>query len=158
MKLYRGSNVVVKDPRIINSNRNLDFGVGFYLTSDLSQAEKWARAVVERRGEGLPIVSVFDYKKDEALKLLKFDKPNVKWLKFVSDNRKNVFIKKQYNIIVGPVANDNTMPVINLYLSGQYDEKEALRRLLPQNLKDQYVFKSENALKCLKFVEEKHYE
>ncbi len=158
MKLYRGSNVVVKDPRIINSNRNLDFGVGFYLTSDLSQAEKWARAVVERRGEGVPIVSVFDYKKDKDLKMLTFDEPSVKWLKFVSDNRKNVFIKNQYDIIVGPVANDNTMPVINLYLSGQYDEKEALRRLLPQNLKDQYVFKSENALKCLKFVEEKHYE
>lgn len=70
----------------------------------------------------------------------------------------SVFIKNQNDIIVGPVANDNTMPVINLYLSGQYDEKEALRRLLPQNLKDQYVFKSENLLKCLKFVEEKQYE
>ncbi len=32
MKLYHGSNVTVKNPRIIESKRALDFGNGFYLT------------------------------------------------------------------------------------------------------------------------------
>ena len=45
------------------------------------------------------------------------------------------------------------MPVINLYLNGIYDENEALKRLLPQNLKDQYTFKTEKSLKYLKFLE-----
>ncbi len=39
MKLYHGSNVIVQNPRIIESDRNLDFGKGFYLITDLEQAK-----------------------------------------------------------------------------------------------------------------------
>lgn len=42
MILYHGSNVEVKSPQIIKSRKLLDFGAGFYLTSDYEQAEKWA--------------------------------------------------------------------------------------------------------------------
>ena len=35
MKLYHGSNMQVPNPQILISDRNLDFGVGFYLTSSL---------------------------------------------------------------------------------------------------------------------------
>lgn len=35
MILYHGSNVEVTRPRLIPSKRLLDFGAGFYLTSDL---------------------------------------------------------------------------------------------------------------------------
>ena len=55
--------------------------------------------------------------------------------------------------MIRAVTNDTTMLVLNLYLNGIYDEKEALKRLLPQKLKDQYAFKTEKVLKKLKFVE-----
>lgn len=55
----------------------------------------------------------------------------------------------EWDIICGPVANDQTMPVLDLYLNGMYDKTEAIKRLLPQKLKDQYVFKSEKALGLL---------
>ena len=42
MILYHGSNVEVNEPKIIKSKRLLDFGTGFYLTSDFEQAKKWA--------------------------------------------------------------------------------------------------------------------
>ena len=45
------------------------------------------------------------------------------------------------------------MPVINLYLKGDYDEEEAIKRLLPQKLKDQYTFKTEKSLAVLKLCE-----
>lgn len=32
MKLYHGSSVVVEKPKILLSDRRLDFGTGFYLT------------------------------------------------------------------------------------------------------------------------------
>ncbi len=38
MILYHGSNVAVREPSIIVSNRALDFGAGFYTTSNLAQA------------------------------------------------------------------------------------------------------------------------
>ena len=55
------------------------------------------------------------------------------------------------DVVWGPVANDNTMPVLNLYFKGAYTEDEALRRLLPQRLRDQFAFKTDRALSCLTF-------
>ena len=45
------------------------------------------------------------------------------------------------------------MPVLNLYFKGAYSEEEALRRLLPQRLKDQFAMKTDAALGCLTFLE-----
>ncbi len=56
---------------------------------------------------------------------------------------------------IGSVANDRTMPVLKLYFSGVYTEEEAIKRLLPQKLKDQYAFKTERAISVLTFKEVK---
>ncbi len=45
------------------------------------------------------------------------------------------------------------MPVLSLYFAGFYTEEEALKRLLPQKLKDQYAFKTKWALETLKYSE-----
>lgn len=151
MILYHGSNVKVDNPKIINSFRRLDFGIGFYLTSDYEQAKRWAEITTERKGYGKPIVSVFEYNDSYNLNIKKFNEPTAEWLKFVSKNRNFENVDDNYDIIIGPVADDNTMPVITRYLTGIYDEEETLKRLLPQKLKNQYVFKNELALQSLKF-------
>ena len=155
MLLYHGSNVEVREPKLLNSKRALDFGQWFYLTSDYNQASKWAANITFRRQCGSPIVSVFsfDFAKTENLKYLSFDKPNSEWLNFVASNRKKVYQGEIYDIVHGPVANDNTMPVINMYFSGFYDEDETVKRLLPQKLKDQFAFKTEQAINELIFKE-----
>ena len=155
MKLYHGSNVSVRKPRLLPLVRALDFGQAFYLTSDFEQACKWAKTSALRRGDGLATVSVFEF--DEAvadLKILKFEGPTSEWLRFVSRNRNLGIDDSGCDIVIGPVANDNTMPVLNLYFKGAYTEEEALRRLLPQRLRDQYAFKTELALSRLVFTEE----
>lgn len=155
MKLYHGSNIIVETPKILEPVRSLDFGAGFYLTTDFEQAKKWSILKTERSGIGRPTVSVYEILEEDMKKLciLKFDSANKNWLEFVSMNRKNEIIEENSDIIIGPVANDNTMPVITLYLRGDYDVNEALKRLLPQKLKDQIVFKNEKSLSYLKFVE-----
>ena len=158
MLLYHGSNILVDKPEIIESERTLDFGKGFYLTTSLDQAKKWAILTTSRRKEGRPIVSVFEIRDKVNLKVLKFNGPDREWLKFVTANRKNKNYKNDYDLIIGPVANVNTMPVINLYINGVYNEEEALKRLLPQKLKDQVVFKNDKVLKYLDFKEEIIYE
>jgi hypothetical protein len=45
------------------------------------------------------------------------------------------------------------MPVLNLYFKGAYSEEEALKRLLPQRLRDQFAMKTEEALECLSYKE-----
>ena len=155
MKLYHGSNIEVKNPQIFKSDRKLDFGTGFYVTTSYEQAEKWAELTTKRRAEGRPVITVYEYdeSKESELSVLRFIGHDSDWLKFVSANRKNIAVKDDYDLIIGPVANDKTMPVISLYFSGIYSEEETIKRLLPQKLKDQVVFKTQKALDLLKFKE-----
>ena len=155
MILYHGSNTEVKEPKIINSNRALDFGAGFYTTSDKDQAVRWAKLQTLRRGKGSPVVTVYEYdeKKAEQLTVLHFDYAGSDWLRFVSQNRKGVYTGQVYDIIHGPVANDNTMPVISDYMAGIISEETALILLKPQKLADQYAFLSESGLSALSFRE-----
>lgn len=151
MKLYHGSNIAVEKPKILQSDRRLDFGTGFYLTSSYEQADRWAFLTAKRRGEGKPIITSYDFdeKALSSLKVIRFGEASAEWLKFVANNRNIRDFKDESDIVIGPVANDRTMPVIKLYFAGIYDEDETIKRLLPQKLKDQYAFKSEKALKAL---------
>lgn len=155
MILYHGSNVEVKEPILLKVQRELDFGKGFYTTSDMEQAARWAWRTAKRRGESNAFVTVYEVNEDELknIRLLSFDSPNVEWLNFVVKNRKGEYIAGDWDIISGPVADDQTAQVIDLYLEGAYDEEEAIRRFLTQRLKDQYAFKTNEALKLLIFKE-----
>ena len=153
MILYHGSNVVVEQPEVNASRRALDFGAGFYLTSNRDQAERWAQAVARRRQSGSAILNCFEFDeiKIGLWKVLKFDGPNADWLDFVVSNRKGVFESSAFDIVIGPVANDSTMPVIDDYMDGRYTKEEAIVRLLPQKLTDQYAFVSEKSLTALSY-------
>ncbi len=155
MKLYHGSNVIVATPKILGRLRALDFGAGFYCTSGKQQAIKWATSVARRRQTGTAIVNVYEIE-DACLqgdRILKFDAPTEAWLDFVVANRKDVRLQAPlYDIIIGPVANDNTLPVIDDYMDGRYTKAEAIARLLPQKLIDQIVFTTEQSLSALRFI------
>ena len=74
MLLYHGSNVTVEKPEIKTSIRGLDFGDGFYLTSDIEQAKKFSVTVRDRAIRlrtdpvGSPTVSVYEYNEQLAQK------------------------------------------------------------------------------------------
>lgn len=151
--LFHGSNVIVESPKIIKSKRLLDFGTGFYLTSDFEQAKKWAIRTTSRREEGNPLISVFEIEEAgfEKLAVKIFKTANEEWLRYVATNRTDIMYIDTYDIVVGPVANDQAIRTINNYLKGYFTEDIAIQLLLPQNLKDQYVFKTEKGLSVLKF-------
>ena len=143
----------MRRPQILKRLRALDFGAGFYTTSNREQAEKWARTITKRRLSGVPCISVFSL--DEAqlvqLAVLKFDSPSDEWLDFVVANRKGLPMMNSYDLVIGPVANDATLPVIDDYMDGRYTKEEAVGRLLPQKLTDQYAFLTAKALSMLEF-------
>lgn len=157
MTLYHGSNIEIKVPKIIQSKRLLDFGTGFYLTSDYEQAAKWAVRTINRRETGTPTISVFNIADTELenLDILVFEATNKEWLRYISQSRSNNLVRDSYDIVIGPVANDQAIRTVNNYLKGYLTEDIAIQLLLPQNLKDQYVFKTEKALSVLKFEEVK---
>lgn len=160
MFLFHGSNIEVPTPKILISNRMLDFGSGFYTTSSEPQAIKWSKTQTYRRGNGRPVVTVyqFDDSNTKSLLSLRFYSANQEWLHYVTENRKGIYAGTKYDLVIGPVANDNTMPVLNDYMSGAIDEQTALILLKPQKLADQYAFLTYKALSLLKCVEVKYYD
>jgi hypothetical protein len=165
MILYHGSNIIVEKPRILMPNRALDFGAGFYATTEREQAEKWAEIVVERtRKEGKATLNIYDFDENTEKLLVKhFETVTQEWLDFVCNYRLYNFQSEEYDLITGPIANDTTMPALRAYIEAiknNPDEKDffaefTLRQLRTDRLKDQYVFKSEKALQHLKFTEAK---
>ena len=145
MILYHGSNVLVSTPKILVTNRMLDFGAGFYTTSNRQQAVKWAKTQTIRRRKGKPIVSMYDFDEEklDGISVCRFESADKEWLKYVGE---------KYDLVIGPVANDNTMPVISNYMSGIIDEKTALILLKPQKLSDQYAFLTEKGISILRFL------
>lgn len=158
MLLYHGSNVEVKEPKLLDSKRQLDFGNGFYLTSDIEQARRWALRKVEINHSGKPLISIFeiDETKLNSLKVLTFDKANRSWLRYIVAHRSNKAINNDnYDVVIGPVANDQAVRTVNNFMLGYIPIDIAIRLLKPQNLKDQYVFRTNAALNLLQYKETK---
>lgn len=155
MILYHGSNVAVREPHLLKIQRDLDFGKGFYTTSDLEQAMSWAKRSTRIRGEGKACVSVYQVDDDAlaALNIRRFLVPDRDWLDYVAANRRGTAPQDHADLIIGPVANDQTFPTIVLYLDGYLTADAAIQQLLPQKLKDQFTFKTEKALALLHCTE-----
>ena len=89
LSLYHGSTVIVDKPCLVPQNRNLDFGHGFYTTSNKEQARDFSQKVFKRTNSGEPTVNSYaidmQLMKTEC-KILWFEKPDEAWLDFVCDN------------------------------------------------------------------------
>lgn len=155
MIVYHGSNTVVRQPKLIPQNRFLDFGFGFYTTTNKAQAINFAQKVFKRKKEGKMQVSIYelDEKKifEECL-VLRFNAPDEKWLDFVAANRSGNYKGENYDIIYGPVANDDVYTTFTLYQAGALTKEQTLEALKVKKLYDQMVFASEKAFSYLKFA------
>ena len=123
--LYHGSYCEVKNPNLAKCAKRKDFGQGFYLTTSKEQAESFLRTSIVKA------IATGTIEREMA----------------------------KYDIIAGKIADDATNATLTAYLAGAFGtagDKVAddfcIRQLLPNKLKDQYCFKTEAAIKCLKFV------
>ena len=154
MILYHGSNVIVDQPKLIRQNRYLDFGFGFYTTTNREQAVNLAQKVTDRRKMGeatLNIYSVNEAVAFQECKVLQFDSPDEAWLDFVAANRQGTYQGEKYDLIYGAVANDDVYRTIALYMTGVLDKEQTLSSLKIRKLFNQLVFATEKSLQYLKF-------
>ncbi len=155
MLLYHGSNLPVLEPRLVAQNRFLDFGYGFYTTTNKTQAIGFAEKVTKRRKEGAPTVSIYEFDEAKAFatcSVLRFDAPDEAWLDFVSDNRAGTYNGEAYDFIYGPVANDDVYTTFTLYTAGVLSKEQTIEALKVKKLYNQLVLTSEKALTFLKFI------
>ncbi len=153
MTLYHASNVEVKAPMLVESNRMLDFGPGFYTTTNREQAMRFAKSVVAKRG-GVPMLNAyeFDERALSACLVLKFDSPSEAWLDFVAANRMGKYAGVRYDLIMGPVANDNVYATIGLYMQGFMSREATINELRVRKLYDQLVFAAPKTFHYLRHV------
>lgn len=74
------------------------------------------------------------------------------WIDFVAENRNGMYKGEAYDIIYGPVANDDVYTTFTLYQAGVLTKEQTIETLKIKKLYDQMVFTTEKALSFLKFV------
>jgi len=155
MLIYHGSDIAVPEPKILPSNRLLDFGSGFYTTSFFEQAQRWALRVSERKNADTHIISFYEFdinRAERELKIMRFDSPDSNWLNFVTLCRSGRELNHQYDIVIGPVANDNVYATIQLYETGILSDSETIIRLKVEKTFDQILFHTSSALNYCSYL------
>ena len=154
MILYHGSNAVVEKPRLITQNRFLDFGYGFYTTTNYEQAANFALKVAERRKTGRPTVNIYSIDEKRAFSecsLLRFDGADEKWLDFVCANRNGIYEGPRFDLVYGAVADDDVYRTLTLYMTGVLSKDQAIEALKIRKLFNQLVFSTEHSLEYISF-------
>ncbi len=171
--LYHGSYCEVKQPNLSKCAKSKDFGQGFYLTTSKKQAESFLKTSISKAlannmidaKQDFGYISTYEFEMSSPLQTYIFEKADTNWLHCIAAHRKNkLFIDveqemEKYDIIAGKIADDATNTTLTAYLGGAFGkvgDTEAdnlcIKLLLPNKLENQYCFKTEAAIDCLKFI------
>ena len=156
MTVYHGSDVVVEHPVIIEQNRFLNFGFGFYTKTNREQAVAFAHKVSQRRKINTAIVNVYNV--DEKLAFsecsaLRFDGADDKWLDSVTQNRS---LRDTYvcdcvaSLLISLLI--SKLVSIRVADAGVLSKQQTLEALKVRKLYNQLVFTTDRALCYLEFI------
>ena len=142
--LYHGSNAAVEHPDLMHSRVDLDFGRGFYLTPDPEMAKKWAA------NKAVSVVSEYAVELDR-ISVKQLD-ANDAWLSFLRDNRRaSTEAYASFDALLGPSEDDKMFNVLEQCIDGNLPQETVLRCVERIGLAQQYVFKTEKALRYTHF-------
>lgn len=156
MKVYHASYCVIEHPDISFSREKLDFGKGFYVTTILNQAERLCEKFKRKNQEAFVNIYELDESRfqNPEIRMKRFDAYNSEWLDYVAKCRKGDDIYKQYDIVIGGVANDKIFATIDAFFAGYMNKEMALDKLKYEKPNQQICFLDQILLdKALTFVE-----
>lgn len=151
MTLYHGTNEDIEAIDLTRGLRHKDFGKGFYLSSDRNTAIRMAQKKARLFGGTATLIT---YEMDDTafqsdLKVKIFpEKACVEWLVFVDANRdrKNVAPIHDYDLVIGPIADDGVVLQLTNFREGIYTPEQAAAQLQDKHLDQQYYFGTNQAL------------
>jgi hypothetical protein len=150
--LFHGSNQDFEHVNLGKSRDKRDFGRGFYMTTLKDQAVRWAQNMFVRQGGLGSYIYEFVLDISPDLRVKRFDGLDHGWLDMVKRNRVNGGTQHDYDVVWGPVANDDTMRTLALFIAGIYTEDMALQQLSFFKPNDQVSIHTEHALSRLRMV------
>ncbi len=161
MTLYHGTNADIKVIELAKGLQYKDFGKGFYLTPDRNTAIRMAQKKARLFG-GTPTLITYEFNDtamNSDLKVKVFpEKATTEWFLFVDANRdrKNDKAIHDFDVVVGPIADDGVVLQITNYHEGIYSPEEAAKLLQDKYLDQQYYFGTEQALAFLHKTKVEH--
>ena len=154
MMVYHGSTEIIRNPDIQHSYRPLDFGKGFYVTTNKEQAEFWAKRKCLILGCKNAVVNIFEMSENISnLQCKNFGDDLSEWIDFVCYCRDGGKDYEKYDLIFGKVANDKVFRVVDMYHSGVWDKERAIKEIRAYPNYDQIAFITQKAVnQVLKFT------
>lgn len=154
MILYHGTNTSFDTIDLSKCLPHKDFGKGFYLTSIRKDALGRAKDKCNKEGGGVPTVLSFQWDENViGLNIKRFEKMDEEWATFIVSNRsRRREHKHDFDIVVGPVADDGVILSIQLFEAQVIDMKTLLERLDYVRPTIQYCFCTKRAIQTLKKI------
>lgn len=153
MIFYHGTNTDFQQIHLEMSRVGKDFGFGFYLTSDLQVATRQAERKLLQYGVGTKVVQSYYLDEEQlgGLRVLRFDTYSEAWADFILLNRQNKerFSVHNYDVVIGPIANDTVGFQIRRYTEGIITKAQFLEEIKYHQVTMQYFFGTEQALSIL---------
>lgn len=147
MQLFHTGFVRISSPDLKYGRKNADFGQGFYLSDDEEFSKRWAR----ERKDAESIINRYELDL-EGLEVKTFSRGD-EWFGYIFDNRALREDKLcEYDVIIGPIANDTLYDTLGIITSGLLEREQALKLLMLGREYLQIVIKSEKAKRQLRFI------
>ena len=156
--LYHGTAADFEQISLRKSHNRRDFGIGFYTTILEKQAKDWGSRLSLREKKKQYYVYQYIFRESDNLRVKRFNALDKEWLEFIKENRSKGGLQHSYDVVIGPVADDNTMETVQLYLTGILTANEAVERLKYNQVNNQVSFHTEKALRSLQFIRRERYE
>jgi len=154
MTLYHGTNEDIGTIDLTKGMRHKDFGKGFYTTPDKSTAIRMAYKKARLFG-GVPTIITYELNEtalhsDLNVKVFP-KKASIEWFLFIDSNRdrNQTGTLHNYDIVIGPIADDGVVLQLTNYREGIYSLEQAAHQLQDKYLDQQYFFGTERALSYL---------
>lgn len=140
--LYHGSIYDFDKVDVTKGKPNKDFGRGFYTSRQETHAVDLAvrnrQIEIARQSRVLPgsggkritawlYVFEADWESLSELNIKEFSNADFEWVDFIVENRSNPGLQHNYDVVIGPTANDDTLITISALLNHTYGDPKSDR-------------------------------
>lgn len=155
MTLYHGSFTEIDEIDLSNCQPHTDFGRGFYLTTIYEHARNRANRKAQEAGTA-PVVNSYSFNEkvmaSGKLKVKLFSDNSDGWAEFILNNRNDPEFHHDYDLVVGPIADDTMRKQFFRYEAGIISLDELARNLTFSEENIQYCFCTKKAIRLLKKI------
>ncbi len=129
MILYHGSDKKVMKPSIEYARNNLDFGKGIYFTTYKQQAINWAMRKKIRYNKSAFLNTYKLTLSFDGFNVKDFKNDTSEWLDYVLECRNNSDVYKNYDVVIGAVADDDVFKIIDFYNRGIWTREKVIEEI-----------------------------